>query len=263
MRRLIPTLLIIALTASLCACGNRAPESTEPPTLPPTQTQVTDPPVETDPPAPEHSELYLPDVSTEQMIEYFCEVVLDMEYAEGTGDATLVQKWEEPIRYQIYGAPTTQDLEILENLFAQLNDVPGFPGIAPASEGEYGNLTISFMSEGDFRLAFSDLLRGEIADGAVQFWYYNNTNDIYSGRIGYRTDISQQTRNSVLVEEIVNLMGFNDTTLREDSIVYQYSSDITELSPIDWVLVKLLYDPAIECGMNADQCKAVIEQLYY
>ena len=44
----------------------------------------------------------------------------------------------------------------------------------------------------------------------------------------------------MLVEEVINLLGINDTVLREDSIVYQYSSDITAPSEIDWVLIRLL-----------------------
>ena len=199
----------------------------------------------------------------EDMIAYFNEVVLNMEYTTGSGDITLVQKWFVPIRYQIFGTPTEEDLQVLEALFAELNQVPGFPGISKVQDYEAGNLTISFLNEDDFQLAFSDFLGGELADGAVQFWYYTDSNDIYSGRVGYRTDIDQETRNSVLPEEIINLLGFNDSVLREDSIVYQYSSTVLELSDVDWVLLQLLYDPAIQCGMNAEECETVIRSLYY
>ena len=66
----------------------------------------------------------------------------------------------------------------------------------------------------------------------------------------------------MLVEEVINLLGINDTVLREDSIVYQYSSDITAPSEIDWVLIRLLYHPDIQCGMNSEQCRPILEQLY-
>ena len=81
--------------------------------------------------------------------------------------------------------------------------------------------------------------------------------------MGYRTDIDQSTRTSVLIEEIINMLGVSDTVLRTDSIVYQYSNENTALSEMDWLILKLLYDPAIQCGMDVDGCRRVIQELYY
>ena len=265
----------VTLLICLCfsACAGETGKDTEP-TKPSESSVVTEVHEETTVPTtepvvettvvtlPPHSDLYLAEVSQEQMIAYFNEVVLDMEYTEGDGDVSLVQKWISPILYEISGEPTAEDMAILEDLFAQLNEIEGFPGIYAAEIGEE-NLTISFLDGDTFRLAFSDFLRGEEADGAVQFWYYTDSNDIYTGRVGYRTDISQEIRNSVLLEEMINLLGFNDTVLREDSILYQYSSDATKLSDVDWVLVKLLYHPDILPGMNGTDCRTVLESLYY
>lgn len=270
-------ILTILVMATLCACGDielPAPATeasteatvTEAPTEMPTEPitePVTEPVTEPAPTEPEHSDLYLPQVSAEDMIAYFNEVVLNMEYTDGTGDATLVQKWLSPIHYRIVGAPTQEDLAVLEGLFTQLNEIPGFPGIFPAQAEELENLTIRFLDADTFRATFSHMLGGEIADGAVEFWYYTLSNELYTGQIGYRTDIAQEVRNSVLLEEVVNLLGISDTVLRRDSIVYQYASDATELSDVDWVILKLLYDPAIQCGMDEDACRVVLETLYY
>ena len=68
---------------------------------------------------------------------------------------------------------------------------------------------------------------------------------------------------SGLLEEMVNCLGLGDSTLREDSIVYQYGSDIKTLSEMDWLIIKLLYNPRIRCGMDAAQCEEVIRELYY
>ena len=140
----------------------------------------------------------------------------------------------------------------------------GFPGFLPADDTRpVEDLTISFLDEATFRLAFSDFLQGEYADAAVRYWYDTNTNVINSGRIGYRTDITGDTRTSVLLEEVINLLGFNDTTQRPDSILYQYGSENTQLSDIDRVLIRLLYHPDIQCGMDAEACREILETLYY
>ena len=269
MKKGLYTGIILLLIILLCACSSayREADSTTAPlqTQATVQTDVTAPTATdaTEPPAPEHSPFYLPEYTFEQIWEYFEEVVLHMEYSDGTGNPSLVQKWNTPLYYRIAGNPTQEDLSILEDCFAQLNAVPGFPGISPVPDGELSNLNIRFMNAQDFQLAFSATLQGEYAFGATQFWYYTATNDIYTANIGYRTDIDQSTRSSILVEEIINTLGISDTVLRTDSIVYQYSDDNTTLSDVDWVILKLLYDPAVECGMDIEQCRSILHTLYY
>ena len=263
-------LLALVLSLMLCGCAAQpAPGTTVPPdttvpvttvpetTVPETTVPVTTVPVTT---APLHSPLYLDGFSLEDVLTNFNDVVMHMEY--GDGDYSRVQKWLFPILYCIEGDPTDEDLQVLEDFFQELNAIPGFPGIAMAEGLQRASLTISFLDEEDFHENFSDVV-GENAWGAVQFWYYDDTNEIYDARIGYRTDIDQIYRNSILLEEIVNCLGISDTELREDSIVYQYSNDNLCLSDMDWLILKLLYHPDIQCGMDADACRAVMEQLYY
>jgi hypothetical protein len=209
------------------------------------------------------SVLYLPDYTTEQIQEYFAEVVLNMEYTDGTGDAKVVHKWLGPIWYGIYGMPTGEDLAVLQGLFDQLNAIEGFPGIYAAEYVGQENMSLSFLEPNDFREGFSHVVYGEDAYGATQFWYYTDTNELYTARIGYRTDIDQSVRNSILVEEVINSLGITDTVLRPDSVVYQYSNENTALTDVDLVILKLLYDPAIRCGMDAEGCSDVIWGRYY
>ena len=71
-------------------------------------------------------------------------------------------------------------------------------------------------------------------------------------------------RNSVILEEIYNGLGpVQDTDLRPDSLIYSAYSTPQELTEIDELILKLLYHPDMVCGMNAQECEAVIRQLYY
>lgn len=254
---------LFALIWLLCACAkeNNTAEATVFETTLPAATEIV--PETTVPAVPRHSQLYHAAYPADRIWEYFEEVVLDVEYSSGTGNAMLVQKWLAPIQYRIFGTPTGEDLEVLNGLFAQLNQVPGFPGIQEAAEGETEQLRISFLGPDVFRASYSSAVGGEDATGATEFWYYTDTNEIHSARIGYRTDIDQSIRNSVLIEEVVNTLGISDTVLREDSITYQYSDFNAALSDVDWILLKLLYHPEIQCGMDAEDCKAVLQRLYW
>ena len=241
-------------------------EETEPTPPPPSEEEEAPPPAEEDEEEPTpvlHTDLYLPDYTAEQIIEYFEEVVLDVEYSDGAGDIHLVQKWMNPLYYRFYGSPTDTDKEVLNALFEQLNAIPGFPGIYYSETESQVNVTLNFLNEADFNESFSSVIGGEYAYGAVQFWYYLANNEIHTARIGYRTDIDQSDRNSVLIEEIINMLGISDTLLRPDSITYQYSNENMELSDVDLVILALLYHPSIQCGMNAESCAEVIRELYY
>lgn len=251
--------LALLLTGSLLLPGCAKEALTEATTA--TATEITAPVTEST--GSIHSTLYLPDQTTEQIQEYFAEVVLDIEYTDGTGDANVVQKWLGPIWYGIYGTPTEEDMAVLQDLFDRLNAIEGFPGIYAAVHAGQENMSLSFLEPEAFREGFSHVVHGEDAYGATQFWYYTDTNELHTARIGYRTDLDQSIRNSVLQEEIINTLGITDTVLRPDSIVYQYSNENTALSDVDLVILKLLYDPAIQCGMNADDCRAVIRAHYY
>ena len=242
--------------------------TTEAPTTeaPTTEAPTTEAPTETEPPEtePPHSPLYLPEYSVEDVITYFNEVVLTVEYNNGDGDPSLVQKWLAPMYYRIEGSPSEQDLEVLEDFVAQLNEVPGFPGMEEVSHGEsLSNITIYFLDREPFEEIFSDVVHGDFANGAVEFWYYTDTNEIYDGTIGYRTDIPQADRNSIILEEIVNTLGISDSGRRSDSIVYQHSNENLQLSDIDWLLLELLYHPDIDTAMDAEMCEKVIRDLYY
>lgn len=250
-------ILLLAGVLALTACGKSSPQGGTSATV--METAVP----ETESTASIHSELYLPGYDADTMLEYFEEVVLDMEYTDGTGDVTVVQKWLSPLWYGVYGSPSEEDLQVLEELFAQLNEIPGFPGIRPAEHAGQENVSLHFLEPDAFRENFSHVVQGETADGAAQFWYYTETNELHTARIGYRTDLDQATRSSILVEEIINTLGIGDTVLRPDSVVYQYSDENLVLSDVDLVILKLLYDPAILCGMDYWSCAEVLRERYY
>lgn len=212
---------------------------------------------------PVHSELYLPEYTVDQVWEAFEEVILHMEYTDGTGNPALVQKWKEPIRYWVRGNPAEGDLAALQELFAQLDGIHGFPGIDKASSEDEASLTLSFLDREAFAETFSMFPDADTANGGVHFWYYTETGEIHTATVGYYQDMADDVRTSVLREEIVNALGVSDSDLRRDSIVYQYSDENDTLSDMDLLILRLLYHPRMECGMDSSACRQVVEELYY
>lgn len=276
----------IALLGVLCllsGCVSQKPLITQPSTLQTTEASTpetttlpvsiapteestvatTEAPTEpsTEPPTdPEHSALYLPWVSTEDMILYFNEVCLNAEMVNA-GDPTKLQKWATPIRYICIGSYTDTDKKTLDTFADWLNTVEGFPGMEETQDYALANMRIYFCEPEDYLATMGDQFAG--TDGGVTFWY-NNNNEIFDAMIGYRTDLDQEIRNSVILEEIYNGLGpINDTQLRMTSVIYSEFSTPQSLSQIDEVIMKLLYHPKMQCGMDTSACEAVIRQLYY
>lgn len=256
MQKSIYILLVLLL---LTGCAQPEPEPTQFPTVAETTPIVTDAPT-TAPTLPPHSEFYLPEVDVENVILYFNEVCLNAEYVN-SGDPSFLQRWNAPIAYRIHGDPTGEDLERIEAFSAWLNTLSGFPGIYEAGDGEYTNLDIHFCD----RQQLIDLMGDNHldSDGAVTFWY-DNSDVIYNAIICIRTDLDQHLRNSVILEELYNGLGpIQDTALRPDSLIYAGFSEPQELTDMDKLILKLLYHPDLKCGMTAQECEAVIRQIYY
>lgn len=233
--------------------------ATTAPTTAPTETSTEE---STEAPTEEpHSAFYAPGVSVDQIIAHFNKVVLGIESNGGAGETSLIQKWDQPINYRIEGMPNRQDAQLLNKLTEQLNAIEGFPGIQ-AAKGLEQNLTIYFLRDEEFKTQFSHVMEGGSRYGVVQVWY-NDSNGIYSGRIGYHQEASQELRDLLIPEKLAEMLGVSDVTVQKEITTDLKPKTIIDLSEIDWSVIKLLYNPRIHNGMNADECEMIIRELYY
>lgn len=238
----------------LIGCGQQPPAPTDTtPTPDPDQT------VQSQPDPPQHSPLYIPGLDVEEVLLYFNEVCLDAEISH-SGDSSRLQKWVTPIYYRFSGEYTHEDTAIFTSFADWLNTVEGFPGIREARNDAQVNLRIYFCPQSEMASIMGDWACD--LDGAVTFWFSNH--EIYDATICYRTDVDQQIRNSVILEELYNGLGpIQDTDRRADSIIYSGYSTPQSLTAVDELLLRLLYHPQLLCGMDPAQCETVIRHLYY
>ena len=124
MKKCTTIILELALTAALFGCGAQPEPTTVPTTIPETTVPETTVPetIVPETTVPETTApctvQYLEDCPPELLMEYWDEMVHEIEYTDGTGDTALVQKWLYPITCRIYGEPTLEDVEILEAAMA-------------------------------------------------------------------------------------------------------------------------------------------------
>ena len=176
-----------------------------------------------------------------QITDYFCDVALEVEYGET--DHTVI-KWDRPIYYYISGAATETDLAQITALTDAHNGITGFPGISAVDSAESANLIISFVDSAGMLSAAGDNFNGYVTVS------WSNSN-ITSGSIYYSTDISQELRSAVIVEELCQSLGLlNDTYDYPESIFYQYHTETDWPTSLDWAIIELLYRTEIRPGMD-------------
>ena len=213
----------------------------------------------------EHSQYYIEGLSADDVVKYFAEVCLDIEYAEDDIYTPVIHKWEEPIYCAAFGSGTEKDLEVVNDFLKLANSIPGFPGIYGAANPKDANLVMEFYSWKDFAQKTKEKGMDPTNVGGVTFPVWNEqTNKMVFGLIYYRSDLTQDRRTPILLQELYHSLGFlQDTKLRTESIIHEYDTPVSELTDIDLLLLKLLYHPKIQCGMTEVQCEYIIRELYY
>ena len=183
--------------------------------------------------------------SVEAIAEYFDEIALHAEY--GSSD-NRVHKWNDEIVMCVKGTPTAQDRLVLQSILWKMNSVYGFPGIRETVSEFEANLVITFANDAEYtRITPSTI--NDSTDGFATCWWQNSV--IYKAEIGIRTSISQNERNSVIWEEMVQSTGLqNDSYLYPESLFYQGYNEVQEPTDLDWILFEILYHPDVPAGLS-------------
>ncbi len=273
MKRFLTFCLALCLALSASACGNlpelererrRKSVLLEQPSDPqPSEDDHPALPPEAQPVEPEHSEYYLPGYSAEDVFGCFSEVALDIEEKADPDSIAnrCVKKWASEIRYQAVGDYTEEDLITLRDFWDQLSQVDGMPPIREAGSDEDVNFTITFCDLDAFLDACPNA--DEYTQGYVWIWWYDDNLEVIRAEIYIRSDINQDYRNRVIRHEVYQGLGMLQDASREDSIIYLDTLQADGMSALDLLIVTLLYHEDIKLGMNGEECREVIEKLYY
>lgn len=197
--------------------------------------------------------------SAEEIISYFLETVMHSEYYEGD-EPELLRKWEIPILLYVEGDTTLEDMNLIILLINALNEIPGYPGIQLLDNAEEANLIVRFLPGDEYIEYALERIGDENTDGYATGWYSDYS--YFEGEVGICSDIDRETKNSVILEEIIQCMGiFNDSYTYPDSLFYQGFNTPQWPTDMDWLMVQLLYREELEPGMTEEEVTAVLRGL--
>lgn len=178
-------------------------------------------------------------ITKEDMLAYFLEVAVLQ--PEG-----FLLRWEAPIKVEIKGNYTDEDYERIVSQLDMFNDIGTLPPITVVKKG--GNFTIHLVPMAQMNQIFPDY-----KDGYRSYYnyYWNDDYQLNKFVTSVASDeTSQEQRNYLLLEMIARGMGiFNGSTKYQDSIFQSEWTDLQSLSDLDYMVIGMLYCPAIKPGI--------------
>lgn len=206
-----------------------------------------------------HSSFYVEGVSADDAVTYFDEAVT-------YGYNVPVVKWNKRIYYYVAGNATQADKDAIAKFAAELNEIPGFPGMSKASSEGGANMVIRFCRESEFYKYVGNWAIGEGYEAVYSFNYNSYNYYTIDAVVCVDQNLSEPSRESMLKSMIYRAMGTDgETWTRKDSIAYAYvhNTDVVEISDVDWLMLKLLYHSDMKRGYTAADAADVIRKLYY
>lgn len=187
-------------------------------------------------------------VSPGEILDYFNEVAIGSEYGKS---ADVLCKWTKKIRYAVEGSATEEDLALIAELCDRLNGIEGFPGIKKTSNAEKADFVVSFVSKENLKNMFDAAESG--CAGMAEYSWDSATGEIISARVAIDEAITNE-RSSTICEEFLQALGpACDSYKYVDSVFYESTSFVPGPSELDWLVMEILYSPALEAGMTRNQ----------
>ncbi|MDI9460881.1 MAG: DUF2927 domain-containing protein [Saccharofermentanales bacterium] len=189
---------------------------------------------------------------------YFSEIALKSEYND-TND-NLIHKWEIPIKVEVRGTPSEEDLATLNRIISELNSLKVVPTISIVNSG--GNYLVYFVPLEEM----GNVISGYVEDnwGFVSI-YWDGNHKITDAEAAIAVDMmNQEERNHIILEEFVQGLGMlNDSYDYADSIFQQDWNVVQDLMPIDWAVIRILYHPDLYSGMSKDKAYRVLIREFF
>lgn len=200
------------------------------------------------------SDAYLKEPLLEETLAYFEKVTLNSEF----NGSIPISKWTGPITISLEGQPDETDREVVGSIVDILSQIEGMPEISLVEQG--GAVRIFMVPLAEFPDLFTQYHEGN--------WGYFETfwdnNHINRSRIAVATDVTgREDRTHLIWEELVQSVGLlNDSYDYPDSIFQQEYTYVQHPAPIDFALIRMLYNPGLSPGMGAAEALSRLRELY-
>ena len=192
---------------------------------------------------------------SEEAVKYFLKIGFCSEFGDcipGT------RKWTTNVRIQLNGQYLQEDEDELDRIIYDLRELTNL-SIKKVNNGS-ANINIYYVPENQFTKCLSNYTDIDSQD-AIFNASESSGNQITSARICIETPAAQLKKNHLLREELTQSFGIYNDSYDYTNSIFQQDPQYrpTEYAPIDKEVIRLLYDPRIYPGMNANEFLATLK----
>ena len=196
-------------------------------------------------------------------VEYFKEVALGFEF----GNASKVtRKWGDDVNIYLMGEPTNVLLRELDDIIDDLNRlIPSTgPELRIVANSANSNF-ILYMGTGEGYAEIDGNAKNLVASNYGLFFVnFNRRNFITSATMYVDTERgSEINQRHLLREELTQALGFaRDSGRFSDSIFQEsYSGTATDYNQFDEAVIRMLYHPEMQTGLNAAGVDPILREI--
>ena len=196
------------------------------------------------------------------IISYFKSIALGFEF----GNASAVtRKWNSNMRIYVGGDSIPELHRELDDIIIEINDLvtDGFE-IQLVTDSTLSNYHIFFGSGAEFAQMYPNTEQYVGSNWGLFFVNWDSNNNLYKGYMyvdTQRADLAGQKH--LLREELTQSLGLARDSSRYPESIFQSSwTTITEYAEIDMELIRLLYHPRMQSGLNIGAVDVLIREIF-
>jgi hypothetical protein len=197
----------------------------------------------------------------ESVIEYFNEIALGFEFGSAS---EVTRKWKKEMKIFVGGTKTQIMTDELQRVIQEINALAtdGFSASVVTDSLE-SNFYIFLGSGGDYAKKFPSVLNLVLSNWGLFNVYFDASNIIYGGIMYVDIDrASNVEEKHLLREELTQSLGLaKDSNRYPDSIFQANWTSTTEYSNVDKALVRLLYHPSMQIGLDRVQSAELLKEI--
>lgn len=208
--------------------------------------------------------------SVDYLVDCFIEIAMRNEYISGPSP---VRKWRSPINY--FFVHRVADKALHENIarlhLSHLSAITGL-SIKPAKTIDNANLVIVFSTESNFQRELitdfgihSKQQRKKLFYESVCIASFATApnNEIIRGIVVIPVDRARAHAKLVecIVEELTQILGLPNDSEKVFPSIFNDKSVNSLLTGLDYLLLKMLYDPRVKAGMKRPEIMPVLRKI--
>lgn len=195
----------------------------------------------------------------QEVIDYFKEIALGFEFGNAS---RITRRWESDVNIFVGGSPTQEHLTEVQKIIDELNAlITTGISLQVVSTQSASNYFIYFGSGANYAQLYPSSAGLVESNWGLFSIFWNGFNQFTGGHM--YVDIfraSEVEQMHLLREELTQSLGLaRDSDKYNNSIFQQsFTTKTTEYAPIDKELIRLLYHPEMQIGLNKTTVEPVL-----